>query len=96
MDIHPARALLECLKDEDDVYNGDYAAARVLYRGQTVNPAEAIAVAARLGWDKPLRRLASIATRMDNCRGVFGPEDIGFLPDHQRVLLAVPPRRGGL
>lgn len=49
-------------------------------------------LAGRLGWDGPLRRVASIAARMDNCRGVFPiMGDDGFLADSQRALLDVPP-----
>ena len=87
----PARALLECLKDEDDVHNGDYAASQVLYRGDVVSPDTVVEVADRLGWDMPLRRLASIATRMYNCRGVFGSEASGLLRDSQWPFLDVPP-----
>lgn len=86
----PARALLECLKAEDDVSGGHHAAARVLQRADAVDPSAARATADRFGWHEPLRRLASIAARMADCRGVFGSENIGLLPDRQRLLLAVP------
>lgn len=86
----PERALLECLKAEDHVPDGEVAAARVLYGGRVVSPGVVVTLAERLGWDQPLRRLASIATRMNNCRGVFRYMPDGFLPDSQRDLLEVP------
>ena len=87
----PGRALLECLKDEDNVVDGDYAAALVLHASSGGPPLRVLELAERLGWGKPLRRLASIATLMDNCRGVFGPRDIGLLPESQQPLLSVTP-----
>lgn len=86
----PERAVLECLKSEDHVPDGEVAAARVLYSGRVVSPEIVVALAGRLGWERPLRRLASLATRMNNCRGVFRYMPEGFLADSQRDLLDVP------
>ncbi len=84
----PERALLECLKSTP---SGEGIAAQVLFSGSTVSPETLVALADRLAWDEPLRRVASIAARMDNCRGVFPIMGThGFLPDNQRALLDVP------
>ena len=85
----PERALLECLKSTP---SGEGMAAQVLFSGDATSAETLVALADRLAWDEPLRRVASIAARMDNCRGVFpvmGAD--GFLPDSQRALLDVPP-----
>ena len=87
----PERALLECLKSEDHVPDGEVAAARVLHTGRVVSAETVMGLAGRLGWDQPLRRLASIAARMDNCRGVFPYMPDGFLASSQRELLDVSP-----
>lgn len=84
----PERALLECLVSTP---SGEDIAAQVLFGGNAISPETLVGLADRLAWDKPLRRVASIAARMDNCRGVFpvmGAD--GFLPDSQRALLDVP------
>lgn len=84
----PERALLECLRF---MPSGEGVAAQVLFGGDAVSPEVLVALAGRLGWDEPLRRVASIAARIDACRGVFpvmGSD--GFLPDSQRSLLDVP------
>lgn len=86
----PARALLECLKAEDAVYGGDFAAARVLFWESVGSPEEVIGLAEVLGWQNPLRLLASLATRMNNCR-VFWPAPNGLLPAGQRAYLGVAP-----
>lgn len=89
----PERALLECLRS---MPSGEGIAAQVLFGGEAVSPELLVGLADRLGWDEPLRRVASIAARMDNCRGVFpvmGAD--GFLPDSQRALLDVPPSGDG-
>ena len=91
----PERALLECLRSSDNVCDGDTAAAVVLYTGRAGSPSRVVELAEQLGWDRPLRRLASLATRMNNCRGVFTPVPEGFLPASQRPLLDVPPARAG-
>ena len=85
----PERALLECLQDSDRLPDGETVGAEVLYRGEAVVTETVIEIAHRLGWDKPLRRLASIADRMDNCRGVFSVRPDGFLHDNQRLFLDV-------
>ena len=87
----PERAVLECLRSDDHVPGGEAAAAEVLHRGRVVTPERVVSLAHRLGWDAPLRRLASLAASMDSCRGVFRPMPDGFLPDSQRQLLNVPP-----
>lgn len=51
--------------------SGEGIAAQVLFGGDAVSPEVLVALADRLGWDEPLRRGASIAARMDDCRGVF-------------------------
>ncbi|MDE2940067.1 MAG: hypothetical protein OXR67_14315 [Chloroflexota bacterium] len=84
----PERALLECLRS---MPSGEGIAARVLFDGDAVSPKALVGLADRLGWDEPLRRVASIAARMDSCRGVFpimGAD--GFLAASQRALLDVP------
>ena len=90
----PARGLLECLKARDEMFRGHYLAARTLQRGYWVRdalkPAKVTELAARLGWDRPLRRLASVAARMNYCRWVVGPEPTCVLPDGWRPLLDVP------
>ena len=86
----PERALLECLQPDDLIPGGAAAAAEILYRGCDVSPETVVGLADRLGWDQPLRRLTSIAARMDNCRGVFRMMPDGFLADSQRDLLEVP------
>ena len=86
----PERALLECLNEDERLFGGQATAARVLYRNRVVSPETVIGLAERLGMDQPLRRLASIAARMDNCRGVFRQMPDGFLDDSQRHLLDVP------
>ena len=87
----PERALLECLRSVDNVSDGDSAAAQVLYTGHTVSPRRVVELAERLGWERPLRRLASLARRMNNCRGVFKPAPEGFLPASQQLLLNISP-----
>ena len=84
----PARALLECLKCEDNVPNGDQSAALVIERSSAGPAQVVIELADRLGWDKPLRRLASIAARIDYC-------DWLQLPVDQRPLLDVPAASDG-
>ena len=86
----PERALLECLQSDEPVPDGEAAAAEVLHTGLFVSPETVVSLAQQLGWDSPLRRLASLATRMDNCRGVFRPMPDGFLANSQRDLLDVP------
>ena len=90
----PARGLLECLKARDEVYRGHYLAARTLQRGYWLDdfipPGEVMELAAQLGWDRPMRRLASIAARMNYCRWVLDREPTCVLPDVQRPLLRVP------
>lgn len=87
----PERALLECLKSDERVPIGEAIAAEVLHSSQVVSPETVVSLSQRLEWDHPLRRLASIAARMDNCRGVFRQMPDGFLADDQRALLDVPP-----
>ena len=87
----PERALLECLRGSDNVCDGDADAAVVLYTDRAGSPSRVAELAERLGWDRPLRRLASLAKRMNNCRGVFKPVPEGFLPSSQRLLLDTPP-----
>ena len=53
----PPRALLECLKCEDNVPNGDQAAALVVHRAYAGPAQVVIELADQLGWEKPLRRL---------------------------------------
>ena len=78
----PHRALLECLKCEDNVPGGDQSSALAVYHS-AAGPAQAvIELAGRMGWDKPLRRLASIAARIDNHEWLELPRD-------QRALLDV-------
>ena len=88
------RGLLECLKARDEMFRGHYLAARTLQRGywvaDAIAPAEVTELAARLGWGRPLRRLASIAAWMNHCRWVIGPEPTCVLPASQRPLLDVP------
>ena len=90
----PARGLLECLKARDEVCRGHYLVARTLQRGygldHVIPPGEVVELAADLGWDRPLRRLASIAARMNYCRWVLDREPTCVLPDSQRPLLEVP------
>lgn len=86
----PERALLECLKREDDVPFGEAAAMEVLHTGWGVFPERVVGLAEQLGWVEPLRRLASIAMCMDDCRDVFPSMPEGFLADSQRELLDIP------
>ena len=85
----PERALLECLHADDMLPNGEAVAAQVLFQGQAVDPGIVMSLAQQMGWDKPLRRLGSIATRMDNCRDVFRLMPDGFLHDNQEIFLEV-------
>ena len=78
----PPRALLECLKCEDNVPDGDQSAALVVYDSAAGPAQTVIELADRLGWDKPLRRLASIAARIHNHEWLE-------LPTDQRPLLDV-------
>lgn len=78
----PPRALLECLKCEDNVLRGDQSAALVVHRSYAGPAPAVIELAGRMGWDKPLRRLASIAARIDNHEWLELPRD-------QRALLDV-------
>ena len=87
----PERTLLECLRSAGEVSDGDAAAAQVLYTGRAVSPRRVLELADQLGWERPLRRLASLARRMNNCRGVFTPAPEGFLPASQQLLLDAPP-----
>ena len=87
----PERAVLECLQSDDHVPGGEAVAAEVLHRDGIVAPGTVVSLAHQLGWDAPLRRLASLAASMDNCRGLFRHMPDGFLPDSQRQLLDVPP-----
>ena len=84
----PSRALLECLKGEDNVADGDLSAALVIKRSAAGSARRAVDLAGRLGWDKPLRRLASIAARIDDCEWLDLPAD-------QRPLLNVPATLSG-
>ena len=52
-------------------------------------PEKVVEIARRLGWDKPLRRLVSIADRINKCRGVFSVMPDWFLHDNQRLFLEV-------
>ena len=85
----PERALLECVKRDDEVPFGDMAAMEVLSTAHSVVAEEVIGLAERFGWDEPLRRLASVATRMDECRGVFPYFPDGFLAENHRAFLDV-------
>lgn len=85
----PERALLECLRTDDMLPNGEAVAATVMFQGRAVDASAAISLAQQMGWDEPLRRLASIATRMDTCRDVFRVMPNGFLHDDQRIFLEV-------
>lgn len=85
----PERALLECLQAEDRLPDGETIGAEVLYQGKAVAPEKVVEIARRLAWDKPLRRLAAIADRMDKCRGVFSAMPDGFLHENQRLFLEV-------
>ena len=78
----PPRALLECLKCEDNVPDGDQSAALAVYDSAAGPAQTVIELAHRLGWDKPLRRLASIAARINNHEWLELPRD-------QRPLLDV-------
>ena len=79
----PPRALLECLRCEDNVPDGDQAAALVVHRAYAGPAQVVIKLAEQLGWEKPLRRLASIAARIHNHEWLE-------LPPDQRPLLDVP------
>ena len=89
----PERALLECLRCDQDLPSAEAVAAEVLYSGRVVSPEAVVSLAQRLGWDQSLRRLASIAARMDDCRGVFPYVPDGFLAPCRRGLLDVPAAR---